>query len=182
MAVIDLRYARALDQVVVEQNLPRADVKAQLNDLLATFAESPALREVMDDPSVPQEQKLRLLDAIASRAGTSRTVRNFVALVIQHLRLHELGQMVEGYLQRADADGSVTEAEVTSARPLDEAGRRTLEESIAKLTGGSAVRASYREDPALLGGAVIRVGSTVYDGSVRGQLEQMRQRMVAATV
>ena len=181
MAVVDLRYARALDEVVLEQKLPRDAVKRQLNDLLATFAESPALREVMEDPSIPEDQKLRVLDAIASRIGMDGAVRNFVALVIHHLRLPELQAMVESYLQRADQDSRVTEAEVTTARPLDAEGKHSLEESIAKLTGGSAVTATYREDPALLGGAVIRVGSTVYDGSIRGQLEQMKQRMVAAT-
>lgn len=180
MAVVDLRYARALDEVVTEQKLSRASVKTQLQDFQATLSESAELREVLQNPSIEADQKLRLLDALASRLGMDRTVRNFVAVVIAHLRLHELPEMIEAYLQRADEDNGVAEAEVTSARPLDEAGRRTLEASIAQLTGGSSVRAVYREDPALLGGAVIRVGSTVYDGSVRGQLEQMKQRMVAA--
>ena len=75
----------------------------------------------------------------------------------------------------------MADAEITTARPVDENGRRALEQSILRLSGGTSVRASFREDPALLGGAVIRLGSTVYDGSVRGQLEQMRQRMLAAT-
>ena len=182
MAVVDLRYARALDEVVLQQKLSREDVKSQLSDFLGTFAESPELREVLENPSIPEDQKLRLLDAIAGRLGINRTVRNFLAVVMNHLRLHELQDMVDAYLHRADEDGGIAEAEVTSARPLDSEGRRTLEASIAKLSGTSLVRATYREDPALLGGAVIRVGSTVYDGSVRGQLEQMRQRMVAATL
>ena len=180
MAVVDLRYAHALDEVVIANNLSREAVKAQLQDFAATLGESAGLREVLENPSIPGDQKLRLLDALASRLGMNRTVRNFVAIIIEHLRLGELPQILEAYLQRADRDGGVAEAEVTSARPLDAAGKRTLEESIARLTGGSLVRAVYREDPALLGGAVIRLGSTVYDGSVRGQLEQMKQRMVAA--
>ena len=180
MAVVDLRYARALDEVVVEQKLSRDAVAGQLQDFQTTFVGSPALREIFENPSIPEEQKLRVLDAIGGRIGMNRTVRNFVAVVMNHQRLHELPEIVEAYLERADKDGGVAEAEVTSARPLDEQGKRTLEESIARLTGGTSVRATYREDPALLGGAVIRVGSTVYDGSVRGQLEQIRQRMVSA--
>ena len=182
MAIVDLRYAHALDEVVVEQKLSRTDVAAQLRDFEATLAGSSALREIFENPSIPEDQKLRVLDGIAGRLNMSRAVRNFVAVIMNHQRLHELGGMIEAYLERADEDGGVAEAEVTSARPLDDAGRRTLENSIARLTGGSSVRATYREDPALLGGAVIRVGSTVYDGSVRGQLEQMRQRMVNATL
>ena len=180
MAVVDLRYARALDEVVVEQNLSRTAVASQLRDFQTTFADSPALREIFENPSIAEDQKLRVLDAIGSRIGMDRTVRNFVAVVMRHGRLGELPEIVEAYLERADQDTGVAEAEVTSARPLDAEGKRTLEESIARLTGGSSVRAIYREDPLLLGGAVIRVGSTVYDGSVRGQLEQMRQRMVSA--
>lgn len=180
MAVVDLRYARALDGVVVAQSLSRDAVAAQLRDFQGTFLESPALREIFENPSIPEDQKLRVLDAISGRIGMNRTVRNFVAVVMNHRRLHELAEIVDAYLERADEDGGVAEAEVTSARPLDEDGKRTLEQSIARLTGGTSVRATYREDPALLGGAVVRVGSTVYDGSVRGQLEQIRQRMVSA--
>lgn len=182
MAVVDLRYAHALDEVVQERNLARVDVAAQLKNFEATFAGSPALREIFENPSIPEDQKLQVLDGIAGRLEMSRTVRNFVAVIMGHGRLQELGEMIAAYLERADKDSGIAEAEVTSARPLDEAGRRTLEDSIGRLTGGSSVRATYREDPALLGGAVIRVGSTVYDGSVRGQLEQMKQRMVAATL
>ena len=182
MAVVDLRYARALESVVLEQRLAREDVRRQLEDFLAEYAGSAPLREVLGDPSIPQEQKVRLLGAIAGRVGMRGTVRNFLTVITSHERLHELGEMVEAYLQLADKDSGVTEAEVTSARPLDEAGRRRLEASVAERAGVAKVRATYREDPALLGGAVVKVGSTVYDGSVRGQLEQIRRRMVSAAV
>jgi F-type H+-transporting ATPase subunit delta len=180
MAVVDLRYARALDEVVVEQRLPRDQVKQQLQDFQATFTSSAPLREVMGNPSIPEEQKLRLLDSLAARIGMNKTVRNFVAVVIGHERLQEFPEIVAAYLELADRDSGIAEAEVTSARPLDEAGRRTLEASIAQLAGSSRVRATYRQDPGLLGGAVIKLGSTVYDGSVRGQLEQMKERLVGA--
>ena len=182
MAVVDLRYARALDEVVVEQKLAREDVKRQLQDFQSTFTSSDALREIMENPSIPVDQKIRLLDALASRLGMSHTVRNFVAVVISHERLHELSGIVEAYLELADRDNDVADAEVTSARALDEAGRRLLEQSIVRLSGSARVRATYREDPGLRGGAVIKLGSTVYYGSVRGQLEQMRQQLVSAAV
>lgn len=180
MAIVDLRYARALEQVVLSQKLSRDEVKRQLDDFQATYAESAPLREILEDPSIPQEQKVRFLDALSGRIGMSGTVRNFVAVVTAHNRLTELPEIVTSYLHLADEDSGVVEAEVTSARPLDDAGKRTLEQGVAQMVGGTQVRATYREDPSLLGGAVVKVGSTVYDGSVRGQLEQMRQRMVAA--
>ncbi len=182
MAVVDLRYARALDEVVREKGLSRDDVQRQLNDFLHTFADSRELREALENPSITEEQKLRVLDAIATRSGMNSTVRNFLAVVAHHLRLGELPEIVAAYLKRADTTGGVADVQITTARPVDNAERRVLEESVLHLSGGTSVRATFHEDPALLGGAVIRLGSTVYDGSVRGQLEQMRQRMLAATV
>lgn len=180
MAAVDLRYARALESVVLEQQASRDAIKQQLEDFLAIYRANPALREVFEDPSIPQEQKVHALDALAQRTGLSGTIRNFLAVITAHERLGELGSIVSAYLELADRDSGIAEAEVTSARPLDEAGRRTLEDGIARLTGESRVRATYREDASLLGGAIVKVGSTVYDGSVRGQLEQMRQRLSGA--
>lgn len=182
MAVVDLRYARALEAVVAEQQLGRDEVKRQLEAFLATLEESAPLREVLSDPSIPQEQKVRVLDALGQRTGMHATVRNFMAVVTAHDRLPELREIITAYLQLADRDSGIAEAEVTSARPLDEAGRRAVEAGISRMTGDTRVRATYREDASLLGGAVVKVGSTVYDGSVRGQLEQMKQRLMTATV
>lgn len=182
MAAIDLRYARALEAVVNEQHLDREAVRRQLEDFLSTYTESPQLREVLTDPSISQEQKMGVLDAISSRARLQGTVRNFVAVVTAHERLHELRSILDAFLQLSDKDAGVAEAEVTSARPLDEVRRRVVEQSIAQLTGSAQVRATYSEDASLLGGAVVKVGSTVYDGSVRGQLEQMKQKLVSAAL
>jgi len=107
-------------------------------------------------------------------------VRNFIALIAHHERLHELNEMVAELASLADEASHVSEAEIISAYPLDASNRKLLEQQIAKLSGGQKVRASYREDPSLLGGAVVRIGSMIYDGSIRSQLRQLRQRMVTA--
>jgi F-type H+-transporting ATPase subunit delta len=180
MAIVDLRYARAFAAVVSEQKLDVAAVQAQLNDFAATLEGSADLREVLEDPSIPEQQKLRVLDAIAARLGMSPATRNFLAVITHHQRLHELRQILEAYLALADEATGVAEAEIVTARPLDDNNRHLLEQQVAKLAGGQHVRATYREDASLLGGAVVRIGSTVYDGSVRGQLQQLKQRLVAA--
>lgn len=180
MAIVDLRYARALAEVVRDQNLDLSLTKGQLNDFANMLEASVELREVLQNPSIPEPQKLKLLDAIAERAGLSRPVRNFLALVTHHQRLHELPEMMRAYDALADEETGIAEAEITTARPLDQNGRRLLEEKVAKLAGDQRVQASYKEDASLLGGAIIRLGSTVYDGSVRTQLEQLKKRMIAA--
>jgi F-type H+-transporting ATPase subunit delta len=180
MAIVDLRYARALAEVITDQKMDLVAAQGQLNDFADMLDASVDLREVLQNPSIPEPQKLRLLDAIAEKASLSRPVRNFLALVVHHQRLHELRDMVASYAALADEETGVVEAEITTARPLDADGRRLLEQQVAKLAGDQRVQATYREDASLLGGAVVRLGSTVYDGSVRAQLQQLKRRMVAA--
>lgn len=180
MAVIDLRYARALSEVIADQKLDLVAAQGQLNDFADTLEASVDLREVLQNPSIPEPQKLRLLDAIAERAGMSQPVRNFLALVVRHQRLHELRDMIAAYAALADEETGVAEAEITTARPLNADSRRLLEQQVSKLAGDQRVQATYREDASLLGGVVVRLGSTVYDGSVRAQLQQLKRRMIAA--
>lgn len=180
MAAIDLRYARALAAVVSDHKLDPGASQRELNDFADTLEASDELREVLQNPSIPEPQKLKVLDAIAARAGMSSTVRNMIALITHHERLHELRSIIEAYSALSDEQGGVADAEIVSAHPLDDANRKLLEDQVSKISGGSRVRAVYSEDATLLGGAVVRVGSTVYDGSVKAQLQQLKQRLVNA--
>jgi F-type H+-transporting ATPase subunit delta len=88
--------------------------------------------------------------------------------------------MIAAYAALADEETGVAEAEITTARPLNADSRRLLEQQVSKLAGDQRVQATYREDASLLGGVVVRLGSTVYDGSVRAHLQQLKRRMIAA--
>ncbi len=180
MAVVDLRYARALAAVISDQQLDLIAAQGQLEGFANLLDESVELREVLQNPSIPEAQKLKVLDALAPRLGLSRPIRNFIALLTHHQRLHEIRNMIGAYANIADEDSGIAEVEITTARPLDPDNRRLLEQQVARLAGEPRIQATYREDPSLLGGAVVKLGSTVYDGSVRGQLEQMRQRLATA--
>lgn len=180
MSVVDLRYARALAAVISDQKLDLIATQGQLNDFANLLEESAELREVLNNPSIPESQKIKVVDALSARLGSSRPVRNFIAVLMHHQRLHELPQMINAYATIADEDTGVAEVEITTARPLDADNRRLLEQQVARLAGEPRVQATYHEDPSLLGGAVVKLGSTVYDGSVRAQLEQMRQRLATA--
>jgi F-type H+-transporting ATPase subunit delta len=179
MAVFAPRYAHAFAQVAAAKQLDVAAALQQMRDFAATLAESLELREILLDPSIPEEQKLRLLDAIAGRMGMPREVRNLIAVILDHGRLASFDEIVAEYALVADEDAGLAEAEIVSARVLHEADRQQLEGEVAKLAGGR-VRASYREDASLLGGAVVKIGSTVYDGSVKAQLEEMKRRLLNA--
>ncbi len=180
MAMITLRYAHALEQVVVASKLDSAAALSQLQDFAGTFDASPQLREVLMDPSITKEQKLKVLGAIGEKIGFFPQVRNFIAVITEHERLHQLQEIISEFASAADEEAGVTDAEITSARSLNDEDRAQLEAQAGKLAGGGRVRAVYHEDASLLGGAIVRIGSTVYDGSVRGQLQQMKQRLINA--
>jgi F-type H+-transporting ATPase subunit delta len=188
MAAVTLRYARAFASVAASMHLDLAAAQQQMRDFAATLAGSHDLREFLADPSAPSEQKLRVLDAIAARIGMFPQVRNFFAVITAHHRLDELDEIIAEFAAAANEQAGISEAEVTSARPLAADDRKALETQIARLAGasggpnGSKVRATYREDASLLGGAVIRIGCTLYDGSVRAQLQQLKRRLIAAQV
>ena len=143
------------------------------------MSESRELREILENPSIPAEQKLAVLDGLAAKLGLMREVRNFIAVMMDHQRLNDLNDIIAAYDQVADAGQGLAEAEITSAFDLNDEDRQTLEAQVAKLAGGK-VRVAYKQDKALLGGAIVKIGSTVYDGSVRGSLEQLKQTLVNA--
>jgi len=164
---------------VASQKIDAGAAQQQLKDFRDTFQGSRELREVLMDPAILREQKLKVLDAIAGRIGMFPHVRNFVAVIMDHDRLADLGEILDEYHAIADEAAGLSEAEIVSAHALNAEDRSALEAQVTKLAGGR-IRATYREDPSLLGGAVVRIGSKVYDGSIRAQLEQLKQRLVSA--
>jgi F-type H+-transporting ATPase subunit delta len=179
MSVLSLRYAHAFASVAGSSHLDTTVAQQQLDDFSKTLAGSRELREVLMNPSIANEQKLKVLDAIGGHIGMFPQVRNFLAVIMHHQRLAELDEILAEYHAVADEQSHVAEAEITSAHPLNDQDRRELETYVTKLAGGR-VRATYHQDATLLGGAVVRIGSTVYDGSIRAQLQQLKQRLVNA--
>jgi F-type H+-transporting ATPase subunit delta len=176
MAAVTTSYARAFADVVASRKLNAEAVMAELNSLVETLGTSVDLRQVWENPSVPMPQKRALLDAIAQRTGMSRESRNFIAVLIDHRRIPLLSQVVSELRAELNRRMGVVDAEVTSARPLGDDEKRELEERIGR-SAGQRVRAQYTTDPALLGGAVVRIGSTIYDGTVKGQLQKLRREL-----
>lgn len=176
MAAVSSRYARAFADVVFDLKLDIAGILQQLQAVLDIVRSSEELRRLWENPAIPAEQKRKLLDAIVARAGISRPVRNFVAVLIDNRRIAELEHIARQFETEVNSRLSIAEAEVTSARELSEEEKRSLEAQVQKLTG-KQVRARYSTDRGLLGGAVVRLGSTIYDGSIRGQLQKIKEQL-----
>jgi F-type H+-transporting ATPase subunit delta len=174
MASVASTYARAFADVVLSAHLDAERCTAELRAISTLLAESSELRRVWENPAIPAEQKRRVLDVIAERDEVSLQVRNLVAVLIDHRRIHFLDPIIRQLEKELDARLGFAEAEITSARDLGSAEKREFEAQVGKLTG-KKVRARYGQDASLLGGAVVRLGSTIYDGSVKGQLERIRE-------
>lgn len=176
MAAFELRYARAFQQVAAAQNLNIDSIRQQVADFAGTLDSSRELREFLLNPALAHEDKVKVLDAIAARVGMEKSVRNFVAVLMDHGRLESLREIAAEFSTIADEANGIAEAEITSAKPLTEEEKQLLGGKAGQLAG-SRVRVTWQQDPSLLGGAVIKLGSQVYDGSVRGQLQQMKRHL-----
>jgi F-type H+-transporting ATPase subunit delta len=153
-------------------------VQQQLNDFVAAWRESADLRELFLDPSFPSDQKVAILDKLNARLGMSVQMRNFIAVIIQHDRLYVLDEILAEYRKEVNRRLGISEVQVTTARPLDANERQGIEQKVAAMTG-TQVQATYHEDKSLLGGVVVRVGSTVYDGSVKGRLDRLKEQLAS---
>jgi F-type H+-transporting ATPase subunit delta len=178
MASVTNTYARAFADVVFDGRLDAGRTLQEAQALAELVAGSKMLREVWETPSIAAEQKRAVLDAIVGRESISRPVRNFVAVLIDHRRVAFLGPIVKQFEQELNLRMGFAEAEITSARPLGDSERRALEAEVEKLIG-KKVRARYTQDPAVLGGAIVKVGSTIYDGSIKGQLERIKESLTS---
>jgi F-type H+-transporting ATPase subunit delta len=179
VASVTNTYARAFADAVFEMHLDPAKTLREAQAIAELVAGSKELREVWETPSITPEQKRAVLDAIVRREAISRAVRNFVAVLIDHRRTGFLSAIVKQFELELDRRLGFAEANITSARDLTDPERRALEAQVQQLTG-KKVRAHYSRDTSLLGGAVVRLGSTIYDGSVSGQLERIREQLAGS--
>jgi F-type H+-transporting ATPase subunit delta len=178
MASFASRYARAFADVVFEAKLDAKAVQRQLADFSAAWHESRELREFFLDPSFPVEERVAFLDKLNAKLRMAPQTRNFIAVLIRHDRIAGLDDVLAEFRREVNQRLGISVAKVISARKLDETERKELEKQIANLTG-ETVEAQYEEDSSLLGGAVVQVGSTVYDGSVRGRLDRLREELIS---
>jgi len=181
LSVVSARYARALVDVVTAPG-SKADPALALSQLRAVqdlIQGSPGLQNALASPAVAPSRKRAVMRRLMEPMGVLPNVRNFVYVVIDHRRAHDFTSIVDGFETLLDERLGFVAAEVRSATPLTDAQRATLETQVSRLAGKKA-KLKFSSDPTLIGGVIAHVGSTVYDGSVRGQLEKLRTKLGAA--
>ncbi len=175
MSAVTERYAAALADVGFERK--NGDVlRADLNAFVDLYVQNADLRNALESPVVDRDVKHRVIEQVAAKMGVNDAVRNFLYLIVDHGRTHLLHEIVPAYGSELNKRLGIADAEVTSAHPLSEADKKQLVSVLEQRTG-KKIQARFKEDAALVGGAVVRVGSTIYDGSVREQLNRLRERL-----
>ncbi len=177
-SALAFRYARALADVVTkpESGIDAQAVAAELAGFERLIEESADLRTALESPAVPPPKKRAVVARLAKELPVSDVVRRFLFVLVDHRRAALLHDVVEAFEAVMDERLGIARADVASARPLSEGQQQQVIAGLAKLTGKQA-RARFRIESGLIGGVMARVGSTVYDGSIRGQLDALRQRL-----
>ena len=171
------RYAAALADVALAENAAEK-IRGELESFLALMREAPQLGTLLGSPAVPRAGKRAVAEALVKRLGASRTLRNFLCVVLDHRRTSLLPEIQAALDRQLDERLGVKRAEVTSARELPDGDQKKLQAVLSRLTG-KKIEAQYKLDPQLIAGTVVRIGSTIYDGSVRTRIEKLRHQLAS---
>ena len=175
MSAVAERYAAALADVAVGRKNSET-IKRNLAAFVEAFSSVADLRNALESPALNAEVKRKVIAEVAGKMGLDVAVRNFIYLVVDHRRTEILPEMEEAFLSELNERLGIVEAEVTSAHELNDDEKRQLRTVLEQRTG-KKVEARFQIDGALLGGAIVRLGSTIYDGSVRDQLKRLREQL-----
>ncbi|MFZ1700446.1 MAG: ATP synthase F1 subunit delta [Pyrinomonadaceae bacterium] len=171
------RYSVALADVVLKSG-ETAVIQNELSSLGELFSQNSDLQTVFSNPAITHINKQKVLDSLIAKAKPSKTTANFLKVLLQNGRLSDLGEINDRFGTVLDERSGIISAEITSARELPDAERAEFEKSLAELTG-KRVNISYSVEKEIIGGVVTRIGSTVYDGSVRTKLETLKEQLIS---
>lgn len=175
LQTIARRYGTALADVAIDRHEER-EVQKELDQWAAMIETHAQLKEVFANPTIIYDHKRKLLEDLIARSRVRETTASFLRVLLRNQRLSQLGEIAARFGQILDERGGVVAAHVTTARPIPEELKASLHETLAAATGRK-VRMSFSTDEAIIGGLVARIGSTIYDGSVQGQLDRLAGEM-----
>ena len=172
------RYAGAFADVVTDARLDTAALDRQFSDFLATWNGSSELQAFFINPAIPAAQKIEILDKLNAKLGLQKELRNLLAVLISNNRIGHVAEVAAAYRRILQKRMGIRPAEIVTARQLTGDERTALVAEVAKLAGAK-IDASFKLDQSILGGTVVRIGSTVYDGSVKGRLERLKEALIS---
>ena len=173
------RYAKALADVVTDDQDSR-QVQTQLEEFSSLLEKNTELRQVLTSPAFPLPKRKAVMEAVLKRVKFAKFTTNFLLLLLDNFRLELLEDICEAFKQKVDEQLGIVRVRVSAAEPLAKKQQTELQKSFETLTS-KKVKLMVREDPTLVGGVVARLGSTVYDGSLKSKLERMSEHLISRT-
>ena len=173
------RYADALADAAAAQGQLSAAAE-ELHAFAHLVGQSKDLKDLFASPAFTPNDKAAVLDAIIERAKPTPFVANFLRVLLKNFRIHYLAEIDEAFAAEVDRRVGVVTADVTTAAPLTDAERQVLANRLTTMTG-KQVKLSFVTNPELIGGVVTKIGSRIYDGSIRAQLEVVKRQMSGQT-
>ena len=170
------RYALALADVVIKTN-ETDSVKTELKSWEQLINANSDLQTAFRSPAISHANKEKVLESLIAKTQPTKTTANFLRVLLRNSRLTEIGEINEKFSSVLEERSGVVAAQVTSARPLAENVKTEMKSNLEKMTG-KTVNLNFETDETLIGGVVTRLGSTVYDSSVKTQLEELKQQMI----
>jgi F-type H+-transporting ATPase subunit delta len=178
LQTIARRYAQALADVVTEPG-EAALVQQELSAWATMIDGSSLLCEAFGNPTIAYDKKQKVLGELIARSRVRELTANFLQVLLRNQRLTELSEINKKFAHILDERAGVVAAQVTTARPIPGNTQVLLERELGALVGRK-IRFTFVIDEQLIGGMIAQIGSTIYDGSVRNQLQEMRQTLVGA--
>lgn len=172
------RYAAALTDVVLKSGETEI-VRSELKQWEQMIDGNEDLHTAIANPAITHDNKIKVLESLLAKARPSKTTANFLRVLLRNGRLTELAEINERFAAELEERSGVVTAQITSARELPEGERSELRAGLEKLTG-KKVNLKFDINEQLIGGVVTRIGSTVYDGSVKTQLENLKQELIGS--
>jgi len=174
---VSRRYATALADVVIKTGEVNP-VQAELKSWEELINSNGDLQTAFRNPAISHSNKEKVLESLIEKAQPTRTTANFLRVLLRNNRLTEINEINKRFANVLEERSGVVSAQITSARPLSDAEKTEMKANLEKLTG-KTVNLNFETDVQIIGGVVTRIGSTVYDGSVKTQLENLKQQLVS---
>jgi F-type H+-transporting ATPase subunit delta len=172
------RYAKALFEAI--RGAEHADYAKTLLLLAAQFEDSPELREALSNPSYKTAERVAVLEEIAAKIlPNAESFKRFLSLLVEKSRIGVLPAIAKSFAEMVDKSLGRVKVEITTATQLDEAGRQSVLSQMKGSKNLGDVQASWSVDQGILGGVVIKIGDALFDGSVKGTLESMKEKFLA---
>lgn len=177
--VVSKRYAKALIDLATQEGIVD-QIERNFGKTVQTIIQTRNLRNFFFNPVYKSDEKMKLLDMVVKEMAISGLLKKFLELLIEKDRFPEIQEIYKEYVRLSDQLNNRAEAEITSAAALNDEDKKKLQSRLEALTGKN-IYLNIKQDPTLIGGVITRIGSIVYDGSIKSQLAKLKEQIMTSS-